>query len=47
MLEAVKLPASVAHLNSGLADVDGQTFPHCGLGRLVDSEVWIVFEELH
>jgi hypothetical protein len=27
MLQAVKLPASIAHLATGLANVDGDTFP--------------------
>jgi len=28
MLQAVKLPTSVAHLATSLANVDGDTFPH-------------------
>ena len=28
VLKAVKLPAGVAHLDSGLADMDRDTFPH-------------------
>lgn len=28
MLHAVELPAGVAHLDTGLADVDGDAFPH-------------------
>ena len=30
MLKAVKLPASVAHLDSSLSNVHGDTFPHRG-----------------
>ena len=36
MLKAVELPAGVAHLGSGLADVDGDAFAHVG-GDGVDS----------
>ena len=28
MLEAVQLPAGIAHLDSGLADMDRDAFPH-------------------
>ena len=28
VLEAVELPAGVAHLDTGLADVDGDDLPH-------------------
>ena len=28
MLQAVELPAGVAHLDAGLADVDADAFPH-------------------
>ena len=30
MLEAVQLPAGVAHLDAGLAHVEGDSFAHCG-----------------
>ena len=29
VLQTVELPAGVCHLAAGLADVDGDTFPHC------------------
>ena len=32
MLEAVELPAGVADLDPGLADVDAETLPHAGAG---------------
>ena len=32
MLEAVELPAGVADLDPGLADVDAETLPHAGGG---------------
>ena len=32
MLEAVQLPAGVADLDPGLADVDAETLPHAGAG---------------
>ena len=30
MLHAVKLPAGIAHLNSGLANMNADTFSHLG-----------------
>ena len=37
MFEAIELPTGVAHLDSGLADVDGKAFSHFEL-------VWGVFD---
>jgi hypothetical protein len=34
MLEAVKLPASVSNLDTGLADVDRDALPHGAVGRV-------------
>jgi hypothetical protein len=33
MLEAVKLPARVSDLDTGLADVDRDALPHGGVGK--------------
>merc|ERR1719220_1666494 len=33
VLEAVQLPAGITDLDTGLADVDGDTFPHGGFGK--------------
>ena len=36
VLHAVKLPASISHLNSGLADMHRDTFPHDDLKLEID-----------
>ena len=46
MLKTVELPAGVAHLDSGLADMDRDTFPHGGSGKSSggDSERLDIYE---
>ena len=34
VLKAVELPASIAHLATGLTNVDRKTFPHFFVGRI-------------
>ena len=35
MLHAVQLPAGITHLDSGLADVDRDAFPHDDLMKIL------------
>ncbi len=35
VLQAVQLPAGIAHLAAGLANVNGNALPHCNLQRVI------------
>ena len=39
VLHAVELPARVAHLDPGLADVDADTLPHFGFFSIIHGEL--------
>ena len=44
VLEAVELPADVAHLDSSLADMDGDAFPHGARWTWNGSEAFVSVE---